>query len=202
MDFTLRIPNSLPQRQTLEQAITLLLTYVDAGSVYVSRGHENGVPIMVTFILKKNCGQSGDAVARISQKVTRAYPEFAFHFFNATVASQEFNEGRHYFYRRCTFLELVYHEPGNKVDYPAFSNAKKVIKKAFEYTGDKSIAKDYVIKADVYIPIDDYFAAANYLYSALWYLYSCVCEMTLPEGEGQESLLQHYELAVGIAPSL
>ena len=202
MDFTLRIPNSLPQRHALEQVIASLLTYVDAGSVYVSRGHENGTTVMVTFILKKNCGQSGDAVARLSQKVTRAYPEFAFHFFNATVASQEFKEGRPYFYRHCTLLELVYHEPGNKVYYPAFFNAKKVIEKAFEYTGDKSIAKDYVIKADVYITMDDHLAAANYLHSALWHLYSCVCEMTLPEGEGQESLLQHYELAVGVAPSL
>ena len=202
MDFTLRIPNDLPQRQELEQAIARLLTYVDAGSVYVSRGHENEIPVMVTFILKKNCGQSGDAVARMSQKVTRDYPEISFHFFNATVASQEFKEGRPYFYRYCTLLELVYHEPGHKVYYPAFFNAKKIIEKSFEYTGDKSIAKDYVIKADVYITMDDHLTAANYLHSALWYLYSCVCEMTLPEGEGQESLLKHYELAVGIAPSL
>ncbi|GEP52799.1 hypothetical protein FNO01nite_34710 [Flavobacterium noncentrifugens] len=202
MDFTLRIPNDLPQRQALEQAISRLLTYVDAGSVYVSRGHENGPPVMVTFILKKNCGQSGDAVARMSQKVTRDYSEFAFHFFNATVASQEFNEGRPYFYRHCTSLELVYHEPGNKVYYPAFFNAKKVIRKAFEYTGDKSIAKDYVIKADVYINMDDHLAAANHLHSALWYLYSCVCEMTLPEGEGSKSLMKQYGRAVGVAPSL
>jgi len=202
MDFTLRIPNGLPQRQALEQAIARLLTYVDAGSVYVSRGHENGIPIMVTFILKKNCGQSGDAVAQMSQKVTRDYPEIAFHFFNATVASQEFKEGRPYFYRHCTLLELVYHEPGNKVYYPAFFNAKKVIRKDFEYTGDKSIAKDYVIKADVYINMDDHLTAANHLHSALWYLYSCVCEMTSPEGEGSKSLMKQYERAVGVAPSL
>jgi len=202
MDFTLRIPNDLPQRQALEQGIARLLTYVDAGSVYVSRGHENGIPIMVTFILKKNCGQSGDAVARLSQKVTRDYPEFAFHFFNATVASQEFKEGRPYFYRHCTLLELVYYEPGHKLYYPAFFNPKKVIEKAFEYIGDKSIAKDYVIKADVYITLNDHLAAANYLHSALWYLYSCVCEMTLPEGEGSKSLMKQYERAVGVAPSL
>jgi hypothetical protein len=68
MNYHLKIPESQPMREQLEKAITDLLTFVQAGTIYISNNGDGHLPIIVTFILKKNCGQCGDVLEKMSKK--------------------------------------------------------------------------------------------------------------------------------------
>lgn len=206
MDYHLRIPESYPMREQLEKAITDLLVFVEAGTIYISNNKDDNVPTIITFILKKNCGQSGDTVLEISKKIVKSYPDFIFRFINAFRASHGFKAGLPYLIRNCTINELVYYEPDNKVFYPTNLNPKKLIKKAkLSFSGDKEATLEGFRSAVLHIKSNENFEATVEMHMAFWGLYSCYSGFLIGElGEDIEysNLLEEYKRVTGFVPHL
>lgn len=206
MDYQLKIPESQPMREQLEGAITDLLTFVHAGSIYISNNGGSGLPIIVTFILKKNCGYSGDSLEKISKKITDCYPDFIFKFINAFRASQGFKEGFPYLIRHCTVNELVYYQPDNKVFYPSNRDAKELLQWAtFSFDDMMGDTLSHFHTASAHMKNNNTKEAGYFLHTAIWNLYCCYSWFLIGEiGEdtGRPSLLFEYKTVVRFVPYL
>jgi hypothetical protein len=206
MDYQLRIPQNHPHRQRLEKAIANLLAFVEAGTIYISNNRDDNLPTIITFILKKNCGQSGDTVLEMSKKIVKWYPDFIFRFINAFRASHGFKRGLPYLIRNCTIDELIYYEPSNKVFFPTNLNPKKLVKKAkLNFSGDKEVALKGFQASLTHINNNQNFEAALEMYMAFWGLFCCYSEFLIGElGEDTKysNLLEEYERVTGFAPHL
>ncbi|QLC65962.1 hypothetical protein LPB248_06620 [Flavobacterium sp. LPB0248] len=206
MHYQLKIPENHPMREQLEGAITSLLTFVHAGTIYISNNGQSGLPIIVTFILKKNCGQCGDAVEKMAKKITDCYPDFIFKFINAFRASQGFKEGFPYLIRHCTIAELVYYQPDNKVFYPLDDDAKELLqwtKLDFKDKLGDTVSRFQKASADM--KDNSLKEAGNSMCVALWDLYCCYSWLLIGEiGEdmGRPSLLYEYKMVVRFVPYL
>nr|WP_199001300.1 hypothetical protein [Flavobacterium sp. ASV13] len=207
MHYQLKIPESHPMREQLEGAITGLLTFVHAGTIYISNNGERNLPIIVTFILKKNCGYSGDTVEKMAKKITDCYPDFIFKFINAFRASQGFKEGLPYLIRHCTIAELVYYQPDNKVFYPLNGDAKEFLhwtKLSFEDKMEDTISHFHTASAQMKNNNNNK-EAGYFMCIAIWNLYCCYTWLLIGEiGEdmGTSSLLHEYNTVVRFVPYL
>mgnify|MGYP000035074980 CR=1 FL=1 len=206
MHYQLKIPESQPMREQLEGAITDLLTFVHAGSIYISNNGGSGLPIVVTFILKKNCGYSGDSLEIISKKITDCYPEFIFKFVNAFRASQGFKEGFPYLIRHCTVNELVYYQPDNKVFYSLNGDAKDLMHWAqFSFEDNMQDIVCHFKTASAQMKNNDNKEAGYFMCLAIWNLYCCYTWLLIGEiGEdmGRPSLAHEYKKVVRFVPYL
>lgn len=206
MQCKLRIPESHPMREQLESAITDLLTFVEAGSVYVSSISPSNLPVIITFILKRNCGQDDGMISDSSRKIAKRYPDFIFRFVNSFRASYGFKQRVPYLLMHCTIKELVYHEPKNKFFYPLRGRAKKYIDKAkFNFTEDRDVSMVGFRNALEHIKNNKSIEAAFNLYQAIWGLYSCYSGFLIGEfSEEWEAgdLVDEYKRVVRYAPSL
>lgn len=206
MNYQLKIPESQPMREQLEGAITDLLTFVHVGSIYISNNGGNGLPIIVTFILKKNCGYGGDSLEKISKKITDCYPEFIFKFVNAFRASQGFKEGFPYLIRHCTVAELVYYQPDNKVFYPLNGDAKELLQWAkFSFDDKMEDTLYYFHTASAHMKKNNNKEAGYFMCSAIWNLYCSYTWLLIGEiGEdmGRPSLHYEYKTVVKFVPYL
>lgn len=206
MNYQLKIPESQPMREQLEGAITDLLTFMHAGTIYISNNGESDQPIIVTFILKKNCGYSGDTAEKMSKKITDCYPDFIFKFINAFRASQGFKEGFPYLISHCTIAELVYYQPDNKVFYPLNGDAKELLqwtKLDFKDKLGDTVSRFQKASADM--KDNSHKEAGNSMCVALWDLYCCYSWLLIGEiGEdmGRPSLLYEYKMVVRFVPYL
>ncbi|RUT67811.1 hypothetical protein D0817_24470 [Flavobacterium cupreum] len=206
MDYTLKIPENQPMREQLEGAITDLLTFVHAGTIYISNNGQGSQPIIVTFILKKNCGYSGDAIEKVSKKITDCHPQFIFKFINAFRASQGFKEGFPYLIRHCTLTELVYYQPDNKVFYPLNSDEKVLMHLAkFSFEDNMEDILYYFRTASDHMKSNNSKEAGYFMSMAIWNLYCCYSWFLIGEiGEdmGRPSLQHEYKIVVRFVPYL
>lgn len=206
MDYQLRIPQSCPMREQLEKAISNLLTFVHAGTIYISNSGQNSPSIIVSFILKKNCGYSGDSVEKMSKKITDCYPDFIFKFINAFRASQGFKEGFPYLIRHCTVTELVYYQPDNKLFYFLNGDAKELMqwtKFSFDDKIEDALSHFHTVSA--HMKNNNNKEAGYFMCIAIWDLYCCYTWLLIGEiGEdmGRPSLLSEYKTVVRFVPYL
>ncbi|MCR5862321.1 hypothetical protein LRS05_09265 [Flavobacterium sp. J372] len=56
MEYQIRIPDRIPMREQLEEVLYGLLTFIDAGSIYVSCKTKH--PAIVTTILKRTASST------------------------------------------------------------------------------------------------------------------------------------------------
>lgn len=206
MDYQLRIPQNHPHRQGLEKVITDLLVFVEVGSIYISHNDKKNASPIVTFILKKNCGQVSCELEQISNKVIRSYPYFIFRFINAIHASHGFEHGVPYLIRHCTVNELVYYEAGNKVFSPVNPNSKELIQKAkFSFREDKEATLEGFGSAIAHMKNNENLKAALGMYHAFWSLFSCYYGFLIGEfGEDTDfiDILEDYKRITVFAPHL
>ncbi|OXE94962.1 hypothetical protein, partial [Flavobacterium araucananum] len=164
------------------------------------------LPIIVTIILKKNCGYSGDAVEKTSKKITDCYPDLIFRFINAFRASQGFKEGFPYLMRHCTVAELVYYQSDNKVFYPLNGDAKELLqwtKFSFDDKMEDTISHFYT--ASAHMKNDNNKEAGYFMCTAIWNLYGCYLWFLVGELEedmGMPSLLYDYKTVAKFIPYL
>lgn len=206
MNYLLKIPESQPMREQLKGAITDLLTFVHAGSIYISNNGQSGLPIIVTFVLKKNCGYSGDAVEKTAKKITDCYPDFIFKFINTFRASQGFKEGFPYLIRHCTVAELVYYQPDNKVFYPLNDDVKQLkLWAEFSFEDKMEDTLYYFHTASAHMKNNNNKEAGYFMCSAIWNLYCCYTWLLIGEigkDMGRPSLLYEYKTVVRFVPYL
>lgn len=206
MDYQLKIPESQPMREQLEKAITDLLTFVQAGTIYISNNGDGYLPIIITFILKKNCGQSGDTLEKMSKKITVSYPNFIFKFINAFRASQGFEQGFPYLIRHCTVNELVYYQPDNKLFYPLNQDVKELMQSAKFSFDDKLKDIRYNFQTtSAHFKNNNNKEAGYFMCIAFWDLYCCYSWFLIGEiGKdiGRPSLLYEYKMVVTFVPHL
>ena len=203
MDYLIKIQQSHPDGQRLEKAITDLLHFVEAGSIYVSFSDTDNAAAIVTVILKKNCGQDGDTLGETSQKLIKLYPDFVFKFINSNWATYGFKKGKPYFIEHCTLNELVYFEPDNKIFYPLTNTSKELVKKAKKrFNKDNELAVETFKEVSVCIENNSSVEAALAMYKTLRYIYMCASEFLTGQFIGADDLLVQYEQVIDFAPSL
>jgi hypothetical protein len=171
MDYQIRIPDSIPRRVQLEEVLYGLLTFIDAGSIYVS--YKTGQPAIVTTILKSICRQHGIMLERFSEKLTRENPNTIFRFLDEKIAVLGFKEGSPFLITHCTLKELVYYEPGNKMFFPQKLSIDTLLKQANNRsTDDLNRIREEYAKYLGHIDNDDTTEAAITLYSTIWSIYA------------------------------
>jgi|GEM_PF-2092129 len=171
MDYQIRIPDRIPVRKQLEEVLYGLLTFIDAGSIYVSC--KTGQPAIVTAILKKDCRQHGVMLERFSEKLAKDNPKTIFRFLDERIARKGFKKGSPFLLMHCSLSELVYYEPIGKVFIPQYDierSLKKFNKRSADYL-DNATRQFEVYKA--YIANNDFENATVSLYSAIWSVYIC-----------------------------
>jgi len=172
MAYQIRIPESIPMRKQLEGVLYGLLTFIDAGSIYVS--YKTGQPVIVTTILKKECRQSGIILERFSEKLTKENPGRIFRFIDESIAQQGFKKGSPFLLTHCSFPELVYYEQKGKVPLSQYADIERLLKKSNKRSTDDlntAIRQFEVYKT--HIANSDIENAAISLYSAIWSVYTC-----------------------------
>jgi len=205
MNYQIKIPENYPLRERMETLIRGLLTFIDAGSVYVSFNEADQLNI-ITFILKKNCGQHGGMLERHSDKLSTENPNVIFRFLNEVTASRGFKEGNLFLTNHCTLSELVYYKQCSKIFLPLKTDPKKLIKKA--YTNQDIIrepATDSYNEAISSIAKGEYLKAAAQFYNAIWILYACYTEFltgSLDEQFEYPDFDEVYETTNRYAPEL
>lgn len=203
MNYPIKIPKSHPDGQRLEKAITDLLHFVEAGSIYVSFSDTENAPTIVTFILKKNCGQDDETLREASKKLLRLYPDFVFKFINSIWAVNGFKKGKPYFIEHCTVNEMVYFEPDNKVFYPLANISKELLKKAKKrFHKDNELAVDAFKEVTVHIKNNSSVEAAFAMHQTLRLIYICASEFLTGQFIGTGNLLVQYRRVIDFAPSL
>jgi len=172
MDYQIMIPDRIPMRVQLEEVLYGLLTFIDAGSIYVSC--KTGQPAIVTTILKKDCKQHGIMLERFSEKLVKDNPDTIFRFFDEKIARQGFKEGSPFLLMHCSLSELVYFEPKGKVFFPQYTNVERLLKKFDKQsTDDLNSATRQIAVYKTYIANNDTENATVSLYSAIWSIYTC-----------------------------
>ncbi|RYJ42057.1 hypothetical protein [Flavobacterium beibuense] len=171
MDYPIRIQDSHPLREQLETLLNGLLHFIDAGSVYVSDTPRQ--PTVVTMILKKNCGQSGIMLERLSEKLDKEAPKIIFRFIDETIVTRGFKEGSPFLVAHCTLKELVHYEPGNKLFFPQQLDIDALLRQANSRSSDdlNRIGEHYA-KYLGHIDKGNTAEAAIDLYSAIWSIYA------------------------------
>jgi len=203
MDYLIKIPENHSQGQRQEKVITDLLHFIEAGSVYVSCNDQDDMPTIITFVLKKNCGQDGATIGETAQKVIRLYPDFVFKFINSNWATYGFRKGKPFFIQHCTLRELVYFEPDNKVLYPHRDTSKELIKKAKKrFYRDQEAAVVAFRTVSIYTRNNKNVEAAFAMHQTLRYIYICASEFLTSEYIGSTCLLEQYDWVIDFAPSL
>ncbi|MCV9932513.1 hypothetical protein OIU80_09480 [Flavobacterium sp. LS1R47] len=200
MEYPIKIPKSNPHYEQLEKAITDLLLFIEAGAVYVSCNGNNNV--IVTFILKENCTQEGDALGETAFKFIKLYPDFVFKFINSKWADYGFRKGKLFFIQHCTYKELVYFEPNSKVFYPRVNTSKHLSKKA-KRRFDIDIESAVVVfrNVSIYRRSNKSVDAAFAMHQTLRYIYICASEFLMPEFISSTCLLIHYDYIIDFAPT-
>lgn len=202
MNYLLRIDQNNPHRERLEMAITNLLPFVEAEAVYISYNESNKV-IVITFVLKENCDQDGEALSTILDRLIRIYPDFIFKFISSGLADHGFSKGKPYFIQHCTLKELIYFEPGAKVFYPRKNNSKVLVRKARKrFYLDMEAAVVSFRNVSVYTRNNKNTEAAFALYQTLRYIYICASEFFTPVFISSTCLFSHYDYVVDFAPTL
>lgn len=205
MNYQIKIQENHPLREQLETVIRGLLTFIDAGSVYVSLNEAERLTI-VTFILKKNSGQHGGMLERHSDKLTTENPNVIFRFLNEVIVSQGFKEGNLFLTNHCTLSELVYYQNSNKIFSPLKTDPEKLTKKAYTHQDIiREPAIDSYNEAISSIAKGEYVKAAAQFYNAIWILYACYTEFltgSLEEQFEYPSFDEVYETANRYAPKL
>lgn len=203
MVYQIKIQENHSQRQRLEKAITDLLHFIEAGSIYVSFSETDDAPTIVTFILKKNCGQDGDTLRETAHKLIKLYPDFVFKFINSNWATYGFRKGKPFFIQHCTLKELVYFEPDNKIFYPHTNTSKELLKKAKKrFYKDQESAVVTFRTVSIYTRNNKNVEAAFAMYQTLRYIYICASEFLTSEYIGSTCLLEQYDWVIDFAPSL
>lgn len=172
MDYQIRIPDSIPMREQLEEVLYGLLTFIDAGSVYVS--FKTGQPAIVTTVLKKECRQHGIMLERFSEKLVKDNPDTIFRFFDEKIARQGFKKGSPLLLMHCSLPELVYYVSNGKVFIPQYFDIERLLKKFNKRSADDldtATRQFEVYKA--HIANNDIENATVSLYSAIWSVYTC-----------------------------
>lgn len=172
MDYQIKIPDSIPMRKQLEEVLYGLLTFIDAGSMYVSC--KTGQPTIVTTILKKDCEQHGIMLERFSEKLARENPNTIFRFFDEKIARQGFKKGSPFLLMHCSLSELVYFNPKGKVLLPQCVDIERLLKKSNKQsTDDLNTATRHFEDYQTHISNNETDKAAVSLYSAIWSIYTC-----------------------------
>lgn len=199
MNDLLRLTGSIPNHNRLEQVITELLYFVDAGAIYVSYANV----AIVTFILKKDSIQDAENLPEMLDKIIKVYPDFIFKFINAERAEYGFRKCKPYFVEHCTIKELVYLESDAKVFYPNKNVAKRLIKKAKKrFYLDAEAAVVSFRNVSVFLRNNKKAEAAFALHQTLRYIYICASELLTPEFISSNCLLIQYNYITDFAPSL
>ncbi|WP_409417318.1 hypothetical protein [Flavobacterium sp. PS2] len=201
MDYPIKIAQSNPHRERLEKVIKDLLHFIEAGVVYVSYSASNNV-VIITFVLKENCSQDGDALNETTHKFIKLYPDFVFKFINSNWVDYGFKKGKLFFIQHCTFKELVYFEPDSKVFYPRTDTSKQLSKRA-KKRFDIDIEAAVVIfrNVSIYTRNNKRVEAAFALHQTLRYIYICASEFLMPEFISSTCLLMHYDYIIDFAPT-
>jgi hypothetical protein len=161
------------------------------------------MPTIITFVLKKNCGQDGDTIGETAQKLIKLYPDFVFKFINSNWATYGFRKGKPFFIQHCTLRELVYFEPDNKVFYPHRDTSKELIKKAKKrFYRDQEAAVVAFRTVSIYTRNNKNVEAAFAMHQTLKYIYICASEFLTSEYIGSTCLLEQYDWVIDFAPSL
>jgi hypothetical protein len=172
MDYQIRISDSIPRREQLEEVLYCLLTFIDAGSIYVSC--KTGQPAIVTTILKKDCKQHGIMLERFSEKLARENPNAIFRFLDEKIARQGFKKGSPFLLMHCSLSELVYYQPITKVFLPHYANVERLLKKFNKLSAnDLDTATRQFAVYKTHIANNDTENATVSLYSAIWSVYMC-----------------------------
>ncbi|WP_116787015.1 hypothetical protein [Flavobacterium psychrotrophum] len=172
MDYQIRIPDRIPMREQLEKMLYGLLTFIDAGSIYVSC--KTGQPAIVTTILKKDCKQHGIMLERFSEKLARENPNTIFRFLDEKIARTGFKKGSPFLLMHCSLSELVYYEPKGKVFLPQYTNVERLLKGVNKQsTDDLNSATRQFEAYQTHISNNENENAAVSLYSAIWSVYTC-----------------------------
>ena len=202
MDFLLKIATNNPHRERLENAITDLLHFVEAGAVYVSCNDVQNL-VVITFILKQDCGQYAENVPEMLDKIIKLYPDFIFKFIDSKWAAYGFKKCKPYFVQHCTLKELVYFEPGANVFYPNKNVASRLIKKAKKrFHLDIEAAVVSFRNVSIFLRNKKNVEAAFTLHQTLRYIYICASEFLTPEFISSTCLLMHYNYIIDFAPTL
>lgn len=156
----------------MEEVLYGLLTFIDAGSIYVS--YKTGQPGIVTTILKKDCKQHSIMLERFSEKLARENSNTIFRFFDEKIARQGFKKGSPFLLMHCSLPELVYYEPNGKVFIPQYADLERLLKKFNKRSADDldtATRQFEVYKA--HIANNDIDKAVVSLYGAIWSVYTC-----------------------------
>jgi hypothetical protein len=172
MNYQIRIPDRIPMREQLEEVLYGLLTFIDAGSIYVSC--KTGQPAIITTILKKDCKQHGVMLERFSEKLVKDNPDTIFRFFDEKTALLGFKKGSPFLLMHCSLPELVYYEPKSKVFLPKYANVERLLKKFNKRSADDLDAATKQFEAyQTHISNNENENATVSLYSAIWSVYTC-----------------------------
>lgn len=172
MGYQIKIPDRIPMREQLEEVLYGLLTFIDAGSIYVS--YKTGQPAIVTTILKKDCKQHGIMLERFSEKLVRENPNTIFRFLDEKIARTGFKKGSPFLLMHCSLSELVYYEPITKVFLPQYADVETLLKKSNKRSNDDldTVTRQFEVYK-VHIANNDTENAAVSLYSSIWSIYTC-----------------------------
>lgn len=171
MDYQIRIPDPVPMREQLERVLYGLLTFIDAGNVYVSC--KTGQPAIVTAILRKGCKQHGIMLERFSEKLAKDNLNTIFRFFDEKIARQGFKNGSPFLLMHCSLSELVYYEPISKVFIPQYAHVEKLLKKSNKRSADDLNTATRQFEAYQTHILNNETEKAVSLYSAIWSIYTC-----------------------------
>lgn len=208
MNYLLQISASHPLFEQLKKAITDLLVFVEAGTVYISTEEGASSPTVITCILRKDNKQPPTNLVIAAKKLQCQHPNLVFRFITSYCASQGFKKGTPFLIKHCTLLELCYYECGSKVFQPTRNRLKKLLQLAkYSFQSDREVVLgDFKVALD-HLKRQEPLETGVGLYRAYWSLFRWysgffIGELEADEAGGIDGLVSEYNRLVQYVPRI
>jgi len=170
------IPQNHPHHSEIKSLIGILLSIIDADSVYVSSVN-NGqqTKTLICLILKKETSEKTDELYGIIKELLEHYPRYICKIFDAERTAYSFRKGNLFFICHCSVRELVYRAtPSSPIFNPTVTEIDQVVQKAKKHH-IKECEQIHAVSRDLamFIRNGNHLQAAYILHETIWELYHC-----------------------------
>lgn len=174
MQHNFSIPQNMPQKESLEKVMELILSFVMAESIYFSPHLEEDLNEgIIIVIIGENSPHDWDDLSGYCWKFFESHPQFSFRIFDSGWVKEELQEGNPFFVMHCNSQELVYMAADSSANfYTEKLKPKRFLKKSkCRYQIDNQTSFAAGLNVRHYKHNEDYLQAAYSLHQSIKYLY-------------------------------
>lgn len=174
MQHNISIPQNMPQKESLEKVIELILSFIMADAIYFSPHLEEELNEgIIMVIIGENSPHDWDDLTGYCWKFFESHPQFSFRIFDSSWLKEELKDGNSFFIMHCSSHKLVYSATNSSANFHIEKlKPKRFLKKAkckYQIHNQNSFAAGLNIKH--YKRGKNYLQAAYSLHQSIKYLY-------------------------------